>query len=285
MSTNKQTQQQQSPQSQSDAGKKKHSVDVTADIKGLDRIHVLFLIYSGAHNMIVSWHRADNLLFFLFVFAGILSVEVMLYTVYRNWKNGRLIGPMRRVSLFAGLVAMFYATAGILTHTAGGDGAYALFVNLHHTWILPTSAPVMFLFSFWIQSVDPVINAWREAEMVHKMTTAEGVMARAENRKMKMLEKRNIRRLEYRIKNMKISAIWREASTARVKHIIAQSIRVELPSSLRKLGMKVANYDNKTNWIGRPKPYRLQLPKTTENGQNAGRSSAQPKRSEPKSQK
>ena len=205
------------------------------DIPTLDRIHFLFLLYSGAHNLINAWHRAENALFFIFVFVGILSVELMLYTVYKHWKDGRLVGPMLRVALFAGAFAMFYATAGILAQAQSSSATG--WILFYYQWILPTSAPVMFLFSFWIQSVDPIMIADRDQIAYDHMIAAETKKAKNDKKKQTLKERRELRRLETHIKEQKLFTLWRESNSRRTRRTLKNSARYEFPLMLRKFGI------------------------------------------------
>ena len=205
------------------------------DIPTLDRIHFLFLLYSGAHNLINAWHRAENALFFIFVFVGILSVELMLYSVYKHWKDGRLVGPMLRVALFAGGVAMFYATAGILAQAQSASAS--TWILMYYQWILPTSAPVMFLFSFWIQSVDPIMTADRDQIAYEHLIAAETKKAKTDKKKLTLNERKDLRRLESHIKNQKLVALWRESNSRRTRRTLKNSARYEFPLMLRKFGI------------------------------------------------
>lgn len=210
---------------------------IDRELPTLDRIHFLFLVYSGAHNMINAWHRAENALFFIFVFVGILSVELMLYSVYKHWKDGRLVGPMLQVALFAGGVAMFYATAGILAQAqTASAGAW---IMLYYQWILPTSAPVMFLFSFWIQSVDPIMTAERDQIAYDHMIDVESKRVKLDKKRLTLHEKKDLRRLESHIKQQKLFALWRESNSRRTKRILKNSVRTEFPLLLEKFGISI----------------------------------------------
>lgn len=207
------------------------------ELPTLDRIHFLFLIYSGSHNLINAWHRAENALFFIFVFVGILSVELMLYSVYKHWKDGRLVGPMLHVALFAGAVAMFYATAGILAQaqTAQASG----WIMLYYQWILPTSAPIMFLFSFWIQSVDPIMTAERDQIAYDHMIDVESKRVKLDKKRLTLHEKKDLRKLESHIKQQKLIALWKESNSRRTRRVLKSSVQTEFPILLEKFGISI----------------------------------------------
>ena len=207
------------------------------ELPTLDRIHFLFLVYSGAHNLINAWHRAENALFFIFVFVGILSVELMLYSVYKHWKDGRLVGPMLQVALVAGSVAMFYATAGILAQAQSAQAS--AWILLYYQWILPTSAPVMFLFSFWIQSVDPIMTAERDQIAYDHMIAVESKKAKLDKKRLTLHERKDLRRLESHIKHQKLIALWKESNSRRTRRVLKNSVRNEFPLLLEKFGISI----------------------------------------------
>ena len=213
------------------------------DMPALDRIHFLFLLYSGAHNLINAWHRAENALFFVFVLVGILSVELMLYAIYKHWKDGRLVGKMLNISKYAGAFAMFYATAGILAQAQTGSSSEWLY--LYYQWILPTSAPVMFIFSFWIQSVDPISTADRDQVAHDHLIRVEEKRILLDKKQLSLREQRDLRRLESHVKNQKILALWKESNSRRTRRILKNTVRSEVPLLLQKVGIKVS--DEKSN--------------------------------------
>ena len=216
----------------------------------LDKIHILFLLYSGAHNTINAWSRASEgggVIFFAFVLVGVLCVELMLYAVYHYWKEGRLFGSMQSLSLWAGAFAMFYATAGIIAQASGAVD----YVDFHHHFILPTSAPVMFVFSFLIQSVDPITKADRDtAAQAHELET-EGRREKIDQQRLALENRKNIRRLKAHVQYERMSKLWRETMSRRTKRILTTSARFKMPALLKSIGVPVDKAARvKRNWLG-----------------------------------
>ena len=206
------------------------------DLPSLDRIHFLFLMYSGAHNLINAWHRAEHALFFIFVLVGILSVELMLYAIYKHWKDGRLVGKMLSIGKTAGAIAMFYATAGILAQAqAGGANEW---ITFYYQWILPTSAPVMFVFAFWIQSVDPIMTAERDSIAHDHLVRVETKQVELDRQRLTLIEKRDVRRLESHVKRQKLLALWKESTSRRTKRYLKQAVQEEVPLLLERVGIR-----------------------------------------------
>lgn len=203
----------------------------------LDKIHILFLLYSGAHNVINAFGHAHNAVFFMFVVVGILSVELMLWAVYKHWKDGRLIGPMLRVSLWAGLFAMFYATAGILAKAQGGVGADWL--AFYYAWILPTSAPAMFLFAFLIQSVDPITSAERDAIAHEHQVAVELKREVLDGKQLALDNRKNIRRLKAHVQHQRMDLLWKESMARRTRNLLRGGARMEMPKLLQSIGVDV----------------------------------------------
>lgn len=207
------------------------------EMPALDKIHLLFLIYSGAHNCVNAFTHAHNIIFFVFVLVGILSVELMLWAVYKHWKDGRLVGPMLRVSLWAGVFAMFYATAGILAQAQSGGGAGWL--SLYYAWILPTSAPMMFVFAFLIQSVDPITNAERKATSAEHMTAVEERLEVVDRKQLALDNRRNIRQLKSHVQHQRMDMLWKESMSRRVRNLLRGASRIEMPMLLKSIGVPV----------------------------------------------
>lgn len=216
----------------------------------LDWIHIVFLFYSGAHNTINAWHRAENGLFFIFVLVGILTVEIMLWSIYKYWKEGKLIGGMLRVAKWAGVLAMFYATAGILAQ--GGAEAW---VTIHHRYILPTSAPVMFFFAFWIQAVDPIIKAQRDTEAYAYLSAIDKRREKLDIERMELNERRQRRKLLVSVSRRKLQALWKEADSRRTKNTLKKSSLVEMPVLLQELGVSVKEANSQNRFISLKSKY------------------------------
>lgn len=226
------------------------------EMPALDKIHMLFLLYSGAHNAVNAFGHSPNFIFAVFVLVGILSVELMLWAVYRHWKDGRLVGTMQPVSLWAGAFAMFYATAGILAQAqGGGDGGW---LSVYYAWVLPTSAPVMFVFAFLIQSVDPITNADRKATAAEHMTVVEERLEQVDKKQLALDNRRNIRQLKAHVQRQRMDLLWRETFARRTRNLLKGSSRIELPQLLKSIGVPVEKAAKvNLGWLGMG---RIQLP-------------------------
>ncbi len=230
----------------------------------LDKIHIIFLLYSGAHNSINAWHRAENILFFLFVLVGILSVELMLWGIYKHWKEGRMVGKMLRVGKYAGMLAMFYATAGILAQAQ--DGTANTWLASYYQWILPTSAPAMFIFAFWIQSVDPIMNAERDTTAHHYLTAVEERREKLDVKRMQLDEKRDLRLLEGQIHKQKIHALRKESNSRRTRATLKRAVRVEMPYLLERAGISIKDANQQPLYTFLNSKY--EVPKQLTDGKN-----------------
>ena len=212
-------------------------IDLRANIGSLDKIEIMFLLYSAAHNTVNAFTYASNILFFVFVVVGIASVELMLHTVYGKWKDGRLIGPMKTASLWAGFFALFFSTAGILAHAQGTiDGE---FTSLFYHWIMPTSAPVMFLFAFIIQSVDPILKSAQETEELVMRKELYSVRVDQAKALQELRYKEQLLETKARIQDRRIASINEEASSTRVTAALKDGARATLPQILVSMGVPV----------------------------------------------
>lgn len=221
---------------------------VTREMPALDKIHLLFLLYSGAHNVVNAFTHSVNFVFFLFVVVGILSVELMLWAVYTYWKDGRLVGSMLTVSAWAGAIAMLYATTGILATAQGGGGDGWL--AFYYAWILPTSAPAMFLFAFLIQSVDPITNADRKATAAEHMTEVEGRLEVVDKKQLALDNRRNIRQLKAHVQHQRMDMIWRETMSRRTRKALKKASTIEVPMLLKSIGVPVERLNRiKSSWL------------------------------------
>lgn len=216
------------------------------EMPALDWIHVIFLFYSGAHNAINAWNRAENGLFFIFVLVGILSVEIMLWSIYKYWKAGHLVGKMLQIGKFAGILAMFYATAGILAQaqsTSAND-----WLTLYYQWILPSSAPVMFFFAFWIQSVDPIMMAERDTTAYSYLASIEERKEALDARRMRLDEARNRRKLRSHVMKKKLVALWKESESRRTKSTLKRASITEMPALLQEIGVSVKDANKQSRF-------------------------------------
>ncbi|MEM8487796.1 MAG: hypothetical protein AAF564_19750 [Bacteroidota bacterium] len=233
------------------------------EMPALDWIHVIFLFYSGAHNAVNAWNRADNGLFFVFVLVGILSVELMLWSIYKYWKAGHLVGKMLRIGKYAGILAMFYATAGILAQAQTGSANDWL--TLYYQWILPSSAPVMFFFAFWIQSVDPIMVAQRDTTAYSYLAAIEEKKEELDARRMALDEQRNRRKLRSYVMRKKLSALWKESDSRRTRSTLQRSSMTEMPLLLEEVGVSIkeANAQPRFRFLNRKYDQPKQLPAST----------------------
>lgn len=223
-----------------DAGQAEGIEDRLRAMPQLDWIHSIFLIYSGAHNTINAWNRAENGLFFLFVVVGILSVELMLWSIYREWKNGRLVGPMLGVAKLAGIVALFYATAGILAE-AQSAGEVSGWLLTYYNWILPSSAPVMFLFAFLIQSVDPLMTMERDTIAMQHSLQIETRRETLDGQRLQLKQQRTQRESEYALVSRQWDAIQRHIGSWRTGWRLNGRARKEVKQAVKGIesGFKV----------------------------------------------
>ena len=238
------------------------------EMPALDWIHVIFLFYSGAHNAVNAWHRAENGLFFIFVLVGILSVEIMLWSIYKYWKAGHLVGKMLRIGKYAGILAMFYATAGILAQAQSGSANEWL--NIYYQWILPSSAPVMFFFAFWIQSVDPIMMAERDTTAYAYLASIEEKKENLDARRMRLDEQRNRRKLRSHVMKKKLIALWKESDSRRTKSTLKRASMTEMPMLLEEVGISVkkANAQPRFRFMNSKYEAPKQLPQGSPNGKS-----------------
>lgn len=236
------------------------------EMPALDKIHMLFLLYSGAHNAVNAFGHSPNFIFAVFVLVGILSVELMLWAVYKHWKDGRLVGSMQPVSLWAGAFAMFYATAGILAQAqGGGDGGW---LSFYYAWVLPTSAPAMFIFAFLIQSVDPITNADRKATAAEHMTEVEARLEVVDKKQLALDNRKNIRRLKAHVQHQRMDLLWKETFARRTRKLLGNSSRIELPYLLKSIGVPVERAAKlKSKWLGGG---MIQIPEHSGDGKDSG---------------
>jgi len=204
--------------------------------KALGFIHILFLFYSAAHNFINAWyHSGGGFLFFVFVLVGIVSVELVLWSVYKLWISGELVGKMLKAARVSGLLAMFYATAGILAQAQGGGDGWTPF---YYAWILPTSAPVMFMCSFWIQAVNPVMTAERDQAAYAKLVKIEEKRGRLDEKMLALSQQRELRLLKKQAQQQRLAEVRQAMAGRRARKILKQSAKRDMPAILRMIGVK-----------------------------------------------
>jgi len=147
------------------------------------------------------------------------------------------VGPMLRVAKYAGAVAMFYATAGILAQAQSVSSADWLLI--YYQWILPSSAPAMFLFSFWIQSVDPITTAERDTITYEHLTSVEARRENLDIQRLTLNERRDMRLLRAHVQKQRLLALWKEAVSRRTRSTLRRAVRLEVPRILRSLNVPI----------------------------------------------
>ena len=222
------------------------------DMPALDRIHTIFLLYSGAHNTLNAWNRAENILFFLFVVVGILSVELMLWAIYKHWKEGRLVGKMLTIGKIAGFVALFYATAGILAEAQSTEMSGWLLA--YYKWILPSSAPVMFFFAFWIQSADPIMTMERDMIAARHAVDIETQRIDLDTQRLWIKQHRTKREAEYALVSRQWDAISRHIHSVRTGWRLNGKAKAEVRNAVRDIEAKFEVGDMQRNLLSNPPP-------------------------------
>ena len=215
------------------------------DMPILDVVHVLFLWYSGAHNIHNAWGYAHNTFFFLFVVVGIISVELVLWAVYKYYKEGKLVGRMNLFAIVGAALAMFFATAGILADAQ--TGTENSWLVMYYQWVLPCSAPVMFIVSFLVQSSDPIKSSQRDIKAYEKLLASEEIKVDLDEKRLKLNEKRNSRILKSKLMNMKHEALYKETMSRRSRSKLKVHVREEAPKLLTQAGITSADNTSTDN--------------------------------------
>ena len=159
---------------------------------------------------------------------------MMLWTIYTHWKDGRLVGKMLQIGKYAGLIAMFFATAGILAQ-AQTESASA-WLAIYYQWILPSSAPIMFFFAFLIQSVDPIMTAERDATAYSHLLSVEEKRDSLDQKRLELDHRRDIRKLKAHIHRQKLIAMWRESGSRRTRYMLKKAMQIQMPRTLKQIG-------------------------------------------------
>ena len=207
------------------------------EMPALDWIHYAFIAYSGCHNLVNSWHYSGSAAFFIFAVLGILTVELMLFSIYKYWKDGKLVGKMQRIGKWAGLLAMFFAVAGILAHAQ--QGSENEWVSLFYQWIMPSSAPVMFFFAFLIQAANPVMAAYRDEAAYGQLVNVEERRGALDQKQLELDYKSDVRLMKKKIWKDKLAALWNESDSRRTRQTLKRAMRLEMPKMLKQLGIDI----------------------------------------------
>jgi len=228
------------PSSNGQKAKGKSKLDYS---QSLDAIHWIFLIYSATHNTVNAFTHHD-FMFFLFTFAGILTVELMLWTIYNAWKGAQLVGKMKKVGAICFVVAFFFASAGILANAQGGVGAG--WVANYYLWVLPMSAPAMFILGYWLSQVDPIRKAQIENTAYAKLIASDDDRETLHLAKAKIKERANNRQLKELVLGKKLVALVREAHSQRVRNTLKKHATHEMPLLLKAMNVELKEKANTT---------------------------------------
>ena len=139
---------------------------------------------------------------------------------------------------------MFYATAGILAQ--GGAEAW---VTIHHRYILSTSAPVMFFFAFWLQAVDPIMQAQRDTEAFAYLSAVAKRREKLDLDRMELDDRNQRRKLRSHVMKKKLLALWKEADSRRTGKTLRNASVVEMPVLLQEIGISIKDANSQNRFL------------------------------------
>lgn len=149
----------------------------------LNWISYSLMAMSLAHTAVNAFKYADSFIFGAFVIIGVISSELLLFSVYNKLTDrdgeGYPDGAQKTASMFFGFVALLFITGGIVAGHLG--------VQFYFDYILPLSTPVNFLGAFVIQTFDPLAMEEARRQRAVRRARHERHMQKI-NRKLRAIE-------------------------------------------------------------------------------------------------
>ena len=134
---------------------------------GLHLAALTFAIYSGYHGISATVHyRAAGGLGMVAGVVGIVTVELVLLSLYLSWHNGRITGAAQSIAAgVTGGVGFLLACLGIVADSQLQAGAaLSPWLSVYLLWGLPIAPAVMALGALLVHALDPgQLRARREA--------------------------------------------------------------------------------------------------------------------------
>jgi hypothetical protein len=97
----------------------------------------------------------------------------------------------------------------------------------------------MFFYAFWIQIVDPIMTAERDAVAHEHLMSVEVKREHLDQQKLELDYRRDMRTLKAHIHRQKLIALFKESNSRRTRSILKRAMQIEMPRILKKIGVPV----------------------------------------------
>ena len=209
---------------------------------GLHLAAVTFALYSGYHGISATvYYRAAGGLGQVAGIVGIVTIELVLLSLYLSWHNGRITGAAQSIAAgVTGAVGFTLACLGIVADSqlqAGLELSPWLALYLH--WGLPIAPAVMALGALLVHELDPgQLRARRESNERSELEEAK-FMAHVAGLRAELEAARIVANMQLNAKSAAAKQVAAWYGSDQAQRAITATALKSAPSLLRSIGVDV----------------------------------------------
>ena len=189
-------------------------------IDNLKKVHMPFMLYTGAHSIINAgqhaWGSTDGGilgLILVFSIAGIIGLEYVGYNLFHAIVDRSVIGGQKNFCVFAYAVIMGTICYGIQSHYSA-DPAFSIF---YYSYLLPASPIIVLFLVLWVYLIDPFKEADEEEAAIALEANTLARRAKNERLRYQVREQKEWMKLDWATFEKRIQKLWEVAQSWKTK--------------------------------------------------------------------
>lgn len=209
---------------------------------GLHLALITFMLYSGYHGIhATAVYRADSGLGNVAGIVGIVTIELVLASLYLAWHNGRITGAAQ--SIAAGVtygIGFILACLGIVADSQLQAGlSLSPWLSAYLTWMLPIAPAIMALGALLTHELAPAqLRARRESEKRDEVDEAR-FTAHMARLLADMEAAKTVANMQLNAKTAAAKQIGQWYSGEQAQRAITSTAKQNAPALLRSIGIEV----------------------------------------------
>jgi len=211
---------------------------------GLHLALITFMIYSGYHGIsATATYRADSGLGMAAGIVGIVTIELVLNSIYLAWHNGKITGAAQSIAAGATFaIGFILACLGIVADSQLQAGLpLSSWLSAYIMWVLPIAPAVMALGALLTHELAPSqLRARRESEKRDDVDEArfKAHMARL---LAEMEAAKTVANMQLNARKAAAQQIAQWYSSEQAQRAIVDTARTNAPALLRAIGVDIAD--------------------------------------------
>ena len=207
-------------------------------IDNLKKVHMPFMLYTGAHSIINAGQHAwgsteGGILGLILVFsiAGIIGLEYVGYNLFHAIVDRSVIGRQKSFCVFAYIVIMGTICYGIQSHYSANP-TFSLF---YYSYLLPASPIIVLLLVLRVYLIDPFKEADEEEAALALEANTLARRAKNERIRYQVREQKEWMKLDWATFEKRIQKLWEVAQSWKTSRMLKASAKTEYYLRLEKV--------------------------------------------------